>query len=127
TDCSIVTASAPGYVAVTSIWGGTISGNCAMGNVRIDTRPDSTVKIAITIATMGRLMKNFGTGHSPFAVNVNGFGDTTSPSFANWAPSTATRSPGRSPDETTSIGPRRSPTVTARVVIWLSEPNTRDR
>src|SRR5205823_6368764 len=62
TDCSIVTASAPGYVAVTSICGGTISGYCAIGSVRIDTRPTRTVAIAITIATIGRLMKNFDMG-----------------------------------------------------------------
>src|SRR5258708_2057857 len=58
TPCSIATASAPGYVAVPSSCGGTISGYCATGKARIDTSPTKTVMIAITIATIGRLMKN---------------------------------------------------------------------
>src|SRR2546421_12566032 len=59
TDCSIVTASAPGKVVLTIIWGGTISGNWATGSPRIATRPPITVTIAITIATIGLLMKSF--------------------------------------------------------------------
>src|SRR5258705_8877810 len=98
-----------------------------MGKPRIETRPTRTVTIAITIATIGRLMKNFDTGHSPFAVDVNTFGVTTSPSFTDWAPSTATRSPRCSPDATTHMEPRRPPTVTARALIRLSEPTARAR
>src|SRR6266850_1400933 len=59
TDCSIVTASAPVYVVLTIICGGTMSGNCATGNPRIATRPPMTVTMAMTIATIGRLMKSF--------------------------------------------------------------------
>src|SRR5215475_272735 len=57
TDCSMVTASAPVYVVETMICGGTISGNCARGKPRSAMRPPRTVMIAITMATMGRLMK----------------------------------------------------------------------
>src|SRR5438093_1288731 len=40
------------------ICGGTMSGNCATGSPRIATRPPMTVTMAMTIATMGRPMKN---------------------------------------------------------------------
>ena len=40
------------------ISGGTMFGNCATGKVAIVTAPTITVRIAITIATIGRLMKN---------------------------------------------------------------------
>src|ERR1700681_2031736 len=43
-------------------WGGTISGNCARGRPRIETRATTTVMIAMTIATIGRSMKNLTTG-----------------------------------------------------------------
>src|SRR5258705_663690 len=59
TDCSIVTASAPVYVVVTIICGGTMSGNWATGSPAMATSPPMTVTMAITIATIGRLMKNF--------------------------------------------------------------------
>src|SRR3954452_25314123 len=59
TDCSIVTASAPVKVVLTMIWGGTMSGNWATGNPAIATSPPMTVTMAITIATIGRLMKSF--------------------------------------------------------------------
>src|SRR5258707_2670771 len=58
TDCSIVNASAPVYVAETLICGGTMSGSCATGSLDIATAPAITVRIEITMATMGRLMKN---------------------------------------------------------------------
>src|SRR5450432_3883234 len=41
--------------------GGTIFGNCAIGSETSATAPTTTVMIAMTIATMGRLMKNFDT------------------------------------------------------------------
>src|ERR1700676_1616525 len=62
TACSIVRASAPLYVAVTVICGGTMSGNWAIGSARMATRPASTVMTAMTIATMGRRTKNFDMG-----------------------------------------------------------------
>src|SRR5215218_82247 len=57
TDCSIVTASAPGYCAVTVICGGTIAGNWATGRPSSATIPPRTVTIAMTMATIGRRMK----------------------------------------------------------------------
>src|SRR5581483_7896895 len=58
TDCSMVDASAPVYTDVTRICGGTICGNCEIGRPRSATMPISTVRIAMTIATIGRRMKN---------------------------------------------------------------------
>src|SRR5580700_3886007 len=37
-------------------------GNCATGRLSMVIAPTSTMRIAITIATMGRLMKNFDMG-----------------------------------------------------------------
>jgi len=37
-------------------------GNWDVGSVSIDTAPITTVRMAITIATMGRRMKNFDMG-----------------------------------------------------------------
>ena len=58
TDCSTVSASAPVYMAVVSICGGAISGNCATGSRNTMTAPPITKRIAMTIATIGRSMKN---------------------------------------------------------------------
>src|SRR6266850_53458 len=69
TDCSTVTASAPVYVAVTMICGGTMSGNWATGNRPIATSPPRTVTIAITMATMGRLTKKADTSVPPAFVD----------------------------------------------------------
>jgi len=57
TDCSMVCASAPKYVALTCTTGGTISGYCATGNVTRQMPPSNTVRMAMTIATIGRSMK----------------------------------------------------------------------
>src|SRR5579864_4281096 len=59
TACSSVCASAPTYVARIWISGGAIFGNWATGKLRMVSDPTSTRTIEITIATMGRLMKNF--------------------------------------------------------------------
>src|SRR5512139_2550052 len=58
TDCSTVRASDPVYVVWTWISGGTMLGNWAMGSPVMATRPMMTMRMAITIATIGRLMKN---------------------------------------------------------------------
>src|SRR5215510_8317635 len=58
TDCSTVCASAPTYVVCTCTSGGAIDGNCETGRPTIVIAPTMTVRIEITIATMGRLMKN---------------------------------------------------------------------
>src|SRR5512139_600222 len=58
TDCSTVRASDPVYVVWTWISGGTMLGNWAMGSLDMATRPRMTMRMAITIATIGRLIKN---------------------------------------------------------------------
>src|SRR5580658_6632054 len=62
TDCSIVIASAPVYVVVRLTCGGRICGNCAIGRPSSDTTPSRTVRMAMTIATIGRRMKKLDTG-----------------------------------------------------------------
>jgi hypothetical protein len=42
-------------------------GNWATGSVAIVTAPTITIRIEMTMATIGRLMKNLDTGQSPFA------------------------------------------------------------
>src|ERR1700757_2476952 len=59
TACSNVCASAPTYVATIWISGGAMFGNCATGKLKTVSEPTSTRTIEITIATIGRLMKNF--------------------------------------------------------------------
>src|SRR5258707_10883408 len=59
TDWPTVMASAPGYVALTWTCGSAMFGNCATGRPLIATIPMSTIRMEMTIATMGRLMKNF--------------------------------------------------------------------
>src|SRR5215471_5718858 len=58
TACSIVSESAPTYRAKTWISGGAMLGNCETGRLTITAAPTMTVIMAITIATIGRLMKN---------------------------------------------------------------------
>src|ERR1700690_3875789 len=74
TDCSIVSASAPGYEVEIWMRGGTMSGNCATGRPTIAMSPPRTVRIAMTIATMGRLMKNRATASLPDAGRQRGGG-----------------------------------------------------
>src|SRR3954471_9943131 len=56
-DWATVWASAPRNVVWMRISGGTICGNWEMGNVNIDTAPMITMRMEITMATIGRLMK----------------------------------------------------------------------
>jgi hypothetical protein len=59
TDCSTVWASAP--TKVVWIWtsGGAMEGNSATGSRRSVMAPAITVRMAMTMATIGRRMKNF--------------------------------------------------------------------
>ena len=84
---------------MTWISGGTMFGNCATGRVSIDTRPTITIRMAITIATMGRLMKNFditGLLGSP-AAEYPAWDSPCAPSRTFEVPSETTRSPGFRP------------------------------
>src|SRR5258707_4572624 len=65
TDCSTVIASPPTNVALIAISGGTILGYCATGRLRNETTPTITMMIAITMATIGRLMENFDIENPP--------------------------------------------------------------
>src|SRR5215813_9623337 len=58
TDCSTASADAPGYVAVTRIFGGARKGYCSTDSPLMVMDPIITIKIEITIATIGRLIKN---------------------------------------------------------------------
>src|SRR5262245_44061959 len=59
TDCSTVCASAPTYVVCTCTSGGAIDGKSDTGRLTIVIAPTRTVSSENTIATIGRLMKNF--------------------------------------------------------------------
>src|SRR5215468_4404385 len=59
TASSSVFASAPTYTALRRISGGAMFGNWATGKPTIVTTPTMTIRMAITKATIGRLMKNF--------------------------------------------------------------------
>src|SRR5712691_11585716 len=59
TDCSSVNASAPTYVAHSWTCGGAMLGNCAIGSCTSAAVPTITMRIAMTMATTGRLTKNF--------------------------------------------------------------------
>src|SRR5215510_2734919 len=79
TDFSRVTASAPTYVACSRISGGAMSGNIAIGSCTIATTPRITMMMEITMATIGRLMKNLAIGMKDY---VTGSGnDQTSVNY----------------------------------------------
>src|SRR6202041_1644102 len=74
TDCARVSASAPTNVACSFVSGGTILGNCEIGSPRIVMAPMMTVRIAITMATIGRWMKNLDIFQLPADAVVDGVG-----------------------------------------------------
>src|SRR5580692_8568699 len=55
-------------------------GNCATGKLTIVTAPTITIRIAITIATMGRLMKNLDMGLGSFQSNYESSAPSLVPS-----------------------------------------------
>ena len=99
-------------------------GNWAMGRPTIVTAPTITVTIAITIATIGRLMKNFDifqlAAFDALAIAIF----TGMPSLTFCTPSTTTRSPGLMPCSIIHIGPLRSPTCTVLMLTLSSLPTT---
>src|SRR5208282_3525683 len=44
-------------------------GNCATGKLRTVSEPTNTMTIEITMATMGRLMKNFDMNHASLSIH----------------------------------------------------------
>src|SRR5258708_5914806 len=100
----MVMASAPVKVVLAMIWGGTMSGNWANGSERMAIKPTTTVRMAMTIATIGRLMKKLEimAKFLPYCAGVGegatyGFGLTTASGLTFWVPSATTLSPGFSP------------------------------
>src|SRR5437870_201940 len=55
---STVCAEAPGYVVEICTVGGAIGGTCSTGSVMIERPPANMMSRAITIAKIGRAMKN---------------------------------------------------------------------
>src|SRR5882762_1579860 len=53
-----VVADAPGYVVLICTEGGAIGGYCSIGSATIDKAPATIIRIAMTIAKIGRSMKN---------------------------------------------------------------------
>src|SRR5580704_17754300 len=77
--CARVLASAQGYVAGTRISGGTILGNCDVGSESSATLPTMIVRMAMTIATMGRRIKNFDIAYFPAELVVCAVGAAPDP------------------------------------------------
>src|SRR4051794_4122959 len=65
TDCSTASAEAPGYVPVTRMLGGARNGYCSTERPRVMTSPSMTVRMEMTMATIGRRMKKFATPRLP--------------------------------------------------------------
>src|ERR1700719_1255977 len=95
------------------IAGGAMLGYCAMGSVVMASAPISMMTMASTQAKTGRSMKKLtmagGYFAAAWAVAAGGCavfssggryssGTTLAPGFADWIPSTMTRSPGLSPE-----------------------------
>src|SRR6185503_567583 len=113
------------------ICGGTISGNCASGSASIAIRPTMTVTIAMTMATIGRLMKNAEIMAYVLSYRAAvsegaaiGFGLTTISGLTFWVPSATTVSPGLIPSSIIHIVSNRSPTLTVRMATLLSLSTT---
>src|SRR6185312_12665726 len=116
-------------MAWTWISGGTMSGYCEMGRFSIETMPMTTVRMAITIATMGRRMKKLDIAYLPAppeAAEDAGIdvwcGLTGTPSFSFWILLRMMRSPDLRPDVTTQFGPYCGPRVTFTMCTLSSGP-----
>ena len=83
------------------------------------TAPMITIRMEITIATMGRLMKNFDITFAPFGFTGRAGADLEQPSVT-------TRSPGFKPSSMIQSEPMRSPTLTGvkRIVLFGSTTAT---
>src|SRR6266850_3914252 len=113
------------------IWGGTISGNWANGRPLMAMKPTTTVIMAMTIATIGRLMKKVEIMDKTLSYcgdlgegATNGFGLTTASGLTFCVPSTTTLSPAFNPSSIIHIDPTRLPTLTGRTLTLLSPTTT---
>src|SRR3954470_22364460 len=103
-----------------------MSGYWAVGSLPIATAPAIVVRIAMTIAMIGRRTKNAPIGYVPAFSAVAGsldavVGTTVIPDFTRWIPSTTIRSPGLSPSSTTYWLPSGGPSLTTLIVTLLAE------
>ena len=121
---SMVSASAPGYIANTRTSGGAMSGNCPTGRPRMVIAPTMTIRIEMTMATIGRLMKNLDMAQRSSTVVGAGFGTTGVASLTFSSPATTTWSPGCKPSSITQSVPTFSPAFTGRMLALLSAPTT---
>ena len=111
-----------------------MSGYCAVGRLTSDTVPRITVTIAITMATIGRLMKNFDIRYLPAALLVvllaeatvagAGCGFTGAPSRSFCRLSTITFAPGVRPPWTSQLLPIWGPSSIVVRCALLSLPAT---
>src|SRR5438094_331167 len=103
-------------------------GYSATGSCTIATTPTITMRMEITIATMGRLMKNFAMAGVYFGAAGSDGALAASPIFWPWRtrspPSTTTRSPGLSPSAMTHSGPTRTSHFTVRTSTVSSSLTT---
>ena len=120
---------------MTWIWGGTMSGYCAVGSFVIATAPAIVIRIAMTIATIGRRTKKAPTALLPGLFGARGsaasaaaveasFGTTVIPERTRCRPSTTIRSPGFKPSSMTQRLPSTGPILTTLIVTLLSAPTT---
>src|SRR5580704_10010200 len=97
-----------------------MSGYCEIGSVSNETKPTTTVITAMTIATMGRRIKNFDIGYLPpdcagceaEADGLETSGVTGAPSRSFWTLSVMTRDPLLRPLSTIQLLPNCGPSVT---------------
>ena len=123
------------------IWGGTISGYCAVGSFDMATAPAIVMRIAMTIATIGLRTKKAPTGLLPrlfrrrrrrvwrASAGVGRRPPSERPScriLTRWSPSTTIRSPGFKPSSMTQRSPSTGPTLTTFIVTLLSGTDDRD-
>ena len=111
-----------------------MSGYCAVGSFDIATAPAIVIRMAMTIATIGRRMKNSAMGlllpvfpagaAAGSGVLEASFGTTVIPDFTRCSPSTTIRSPGFRPSSMTTMLPSIGPTLTTLIVTLLSAPTT---
>src|SRR5712664_4693874 len=89
TVLSTVDADAPGNCVVIWMEGGAMVGYCSTGILRIDNAPPSMMRSAMTIAKIGRSMKNLDIRASPYLEEAAGASvcATEAPLFADcvWA------------------------------------------
>ena len=76
TDSAMTSADAPGYWAFTAMEGGVSSGYWAIGKLSIETMPASKINKDITVAKMGRSIKNLENIFTPLLfIFQNGVGN----------------------------------------------------